>query len=69
MAGMDESQPFADIRVVEFGQYVSVPFCAQLLAEGGADVIKVEQLTGDPTRLLRQISPLVTRTFLSRNRG
>ena len=69
MASMDKSQPFADIRVVEFGQYVSVPFCAQLLAEGGAEVIKVEQLTGDPTRLLRQISPLVTRIFLSRNRG
>ena len=69
MANMDQSQPFAGIHVVEFGQYVSVPFCAQLLAEGGAEVIKVEQLTGDPTRMLRQISPLVTRTFLSRNRG
>ena len=69
MAVMDKSQPFDGIRVVEFGQYVSVPFCAQLLAEGGAEVIKVEQLTGDPTRFLRQISPLVTRIFLSRNRG
>ena len=66
---MDTLQPFAGIRVVEFGQFVSVPFCAQLLAEGGADVIKVEALAGDPTRLLRQITPLETRTFLSRNRG
>ena len=63
------NQPFAGIRVVEFGQFVSVPFCAQLLAEGGAEVIKVEALAGDPTRLLRQITPLETRTFLSRNRG
>ena len=66
---MDMNQPFAGIRVVEFGQFVSVPFCAQLLAEGGAAVIKVEALAGDPTRLLRQITPLETRTFLSRNRG
>lgn len=69
--GMEDSrsQPFGGIRVVEFGQFVAVPFCAQLLAEGGADVIKVEALGGDPTRLLRQIAPLETRTFVSRNRG
>ena len=66
---MDSRQPFAGIRVVEFGQFVSVPFCAQLLAEGGAQVIKVEALSGDPTRVLRQIAPLETRTFISRNRG
>ena len=65
----DQSQPFAGIRVVEFGQFVSVPFCAQLLAEGGAEVVKVEALAGDPTRLLRQIAPLETRIFVSRNRG
>ena len=65
----DQSRPFAGIRVVEIGQFVSVPFCAQLLAEGGAEVIKIEALGGDPTRLLRQIVPLETRTFISRNRG
>ena len=64
-----QSQPFAGIRIVEFGQFVSVPFCAQLLAEGGAEVVKVEALAGDPTRLLRQIAPLETRIFVSRNRG
>ncbi len=66
---MDSKQPFHGIRVVEFGQFVSVPFCAQLLAEGGAEVVKVEALGGDPTRVLRQIAPLETRTFISRNRG
>lgn len=39
---MDESRPFADIEVVEFGQFIAVPWCAQLLAEGGARVIKIE---------------------------
>ena len=66
---MNPNQPFSEIRVVEFGQFVSAPFCGQLLAEGGAEVIKVEPLTGDPTRQLRQIVPGETRIFLSRNRG
>ncbi len=64
-----ESQPFDGIRVVEFGQFVAVPFAAQLLAEGGAEVIKIESLEGDPTRRLAQIAPMESRTFLSRNRG
>ncbi len=64
-----DGRPFVGVRVVEFGQFVSVPFCGQLLAEGGATVIKVEALSGDPTRVLRQIAPLETRIFLSRNRG
>ena len=40
-------QPFDGVRVVEFGQFVAVPFAAQLLAEGGAHVIKIEALGGD----------------------
>ena len=63
------SQPFAGIRVVEFGQFVAVPFCAQLLAEGGARVIKIEALEGDPTRQMQQWAPNETRIFISRNRG
>ncbi|MCZ6871209.1 MAG: CoA transferase, partial [Gammaproteobacteria bacterium] len=63
------SAPFTGVRVVEFGQFVAVPFAAQLLAEGGANVIKIEALEGDPTRLLRPLAPGETRTFLSRNRG
>ena len=64
-----DAQPFDGIRVVEFGQFVAVPFAAQLLAEGGADVIKIESLEGDPTRRLAQIAPMESRVFLSRNRG
>ena len=62
-------QPFAGVHVVEFGQFVAVPFAAQLLAEGGAYVIKIEALAGDPTRRLRPLAPGETRTFVSRNRG
>jgi len=62
-------QPYAGIEVVEFGQFIAVPYCAQLLADGGARVIKIEALEGDPTRTLNPLAPGETRHFLSRNRG
>lgn len=40
----------AGIRVVELGQYISGPFAAKLLADLGADVVKVESPEGDPMR-------------------
>jgi crotonobetainyl-CoA:carnitine CoA-transferase CaiB-like acyl-CoA transferase len=62
-------QPFDGLEVVEFGQFIAVPFCAQLLAEGGAHVVKVESLEGDPVRNLAPLAPGETRHFISRNRG
>src|SRR2546428_13089057 len=66
---MDNARPFAGIEVVEFGQFIAVPFCAQVLSEGGAHVIKVESLEGDPVRNLAPLAPGETRHFISRNRG
>jgi crotonobetainyl-CoA:carnitine CoA-transferase CaiB-like acyl-CoA transferase len=66
---VDSARPFAGIEVVEFGQFIAVPFAAQLLGEGGAHVIKVESLDGDPVRHLSPLSPGETRHFVSRNRG
>jgi crotonobetainyl-CoA:carnitine CoA-transferase CaiB-like acyl-CoA transferase len=66
---MDNARPFAGIEVVEFGQFIAVPFCAQLLSEGGAHVIKVESVDGDPVRQLAPLAPGETRHFISRNRG
>ncbi len=66
---MTPEQPFDGVTIIEFGQFIAVPFCAQLLAEGGARVIKIETLEGDPVRLLGQLAPGETRTYLSRNRG
>lgn len=41
----------ADLRVVEMGQLLAGPFCGQLLADFGADVIKLEPPgVGDPMR-------------------
>ncbi len=62
-------QPFAGIRVIEFGQFVAVPVAAQLLADGGAEVIKVEALTGDPIRGILPLAPGESRYFITRNNG
>ncbi|QIB33105.1 CoA transferase [Ancylobacter pratisalsi] len=43
--------PLSDIRVIEMGQLIAGPFCGQLLADFGAEVIKIEQPDGgDPMR-------------------
>ena len=45
-------QPLAGLRVVEFTHMVMGPTCGMLLADLGADVIKVEPLGGENTRRL-----------------
>ncbi|WP_050467847.1 CaiB/BaiF CoA transferase family protein [Herbaspirillum chlorophenolicum] len=48
------SKPLDGIRVLELGQLIAGPFAAKMLAEFGADVIKVEPPgTGDPLRKWR----------------
>lgn len=61
--------PFEQLRVVEFGRFIAAPYCGQLLADGGADVIKVEPLEGDETRRNGPIIPGEGRQFLNKNRG
>jgi crotonobetainyl-CoA:carnitine CoA-transferase CaiB-like acyl-CoA transferase len=43
-------RPLAGIRVVEFSQMVMGPTCGLILADLGADVVKVEPVKGDRTR-------------------
>jgi crotonobetainyl-CoA:carnitine CoA-transferase CaiB-like acyl-CoA transferase len=48
------SLPLQGIKVVEMGQLIAGPFAAKMLAEFGAEVIKIEPpVTGDPLRKWR----------------
>ncbi|MBM3373798.1 MAG: CoA transferase, partial [Betaproteobacteria bacterium] len=61
--------PLADVRVVEFCQVLAGPFAGCLLADMGADVIKVESPEGD---LMRQWPPILdgySQYFASVNRN
>jgi len=62
-------QPFTGITVLQFGQFVAVPYASQMLADGGADIIKIEPLEGESARFLGPSVDHVTRHFLIRNRG
>lgn len=49
---MSYDSPFAGIRVIDLSQGIAGPYCAMLLAQWGADVIKVEPHDGDWSRSL-----------------
>ncbi|MEN0076689.1 MAG: CoA transferase, partial [Paracraurococcus sp.] len=42
--------PLAGLRILELGHYIAAPFATRLLADLGAEVIKVEPPEGDPVR-------------------
>ena len=46
----NSSRPLAGVRVVELGRVLAGPFCGMLLADLGAEVIKVEPPRGDDAR-------------------
>ena len=48
--------PLANVKVVEMGTLIAGPYCARLLAEFGAEVIKIESPgEGDPLRKWRKL--------------
>jgi crotonobetainyl-CoA:carnitine CoA-transferase CaiB-like acyl-CoA transferase len=58
-------QPLAGRRVIELGTMIAAPFATHILAQLGAEVIKVEPPTGDTTRALMRGGP--SGTFIAYN--
>ena len=49
---MTALMPLDDMRVIDLTQHAAGPFCTRVLADSGAEVIKVERPGGDPARAL-----------------
>jgi CoA:oxalate CoA-transferase len=63
------ARPLTGVRVLDFSRVLAGPYCTALLADLGADVIKVEPPAGDD---YRHVGPFVdgeSALFLSVNRG
>jgi crotonobetainyl-CoA:carnitine CoA-transferase CaiB-like acyl-CoA transferase len=56
-------------RVLDCSQIIAGPLCCSLLAEMGADVIKVEPLEGEPWRITSELIPKESRPFIVENRS
>jgi crotonobetainyl-CoA:carnitine CoA-transferase CaiB-like acyl-CoA transferase len=66
----DPSGPLAGVRVVELGTTFMVPYATELMAQMGAEVVKVEPLTGDIIRWVGDTTGTgVGPVFMNANRG
>ena len=61
--------PLEGIKVLEFTQIIAGPFGGMMLADMGADVIKVEPVEGEPWRVALEFIPGESKTYMSLNRG
>ena len=48
--------PLAGIRVLDFGRYVAGPYCASLLGDFGAEVIRIEKRDGSEDRYVTPVT-------------
>jgi formyl-CoA transferase len=69
MSANGHGGPLAGIKVLEFSEIIAAPFGGMLLADMGADVIKVEPPHGDPWRGYQPLGLREGRGYISLNRG
>jgi CoA:oxalate CoA-transferase len=63
------AKPLAGIRVIELANFIAGPLCGTLLADMGADVIKVESPKGDMSRATPPIRNGESVSFVALNRN
>jgi crotonobetainyl-CoA:carnitine CoA-transferase CaiB-like acyl-CoA transferase len=61
--------PLSGVRVVEFCSTAAGPFCAMLLSDMGAEVVKVEPPEGDALRQWPPLTQGYSENFASLNRN
>ena len=67
---MASQGPLAGVRVVDLTAMVMGPYCTQIMADMGADVIKVEPPAGDNTRYISVgPAPGMSGVYINVNRG
>jgi crotonobetainyl-CoA:carnitine CoA-transferase CaiB-like acyl-CoA transferase len=67
---MKHTGPLSDVRIVDLTAMVMGPYCTQIMADMGADVIKIEPPAGDNTRYISVgPEPGMAGVFVNVNRG
>jgi len=62
-------QVLRGVRILDFGRYIAGPFCAALLADFGADVIRIERIGGGEDRFIYPVAEDGGALFLQMNRN
>src|SRR6202012_2858468 len=70
MASPTRTGPLVGVRVIDLTAMVMGPYCTQIMADMGADVIKVEPPAGDNTRYISVgPAPGMSGVYVNVNRG